>query len=253
MTKEQLEFVKPILNTFENDDIKRFAVKVLKDMPEYIWEVGASSTGKYHPAYTLGTLGLMKHQVAVTRFVNFFFELDQYKNRFDSRKRDLIRLAALTHDARKSGSQEDYKSSKYTKFNHPLLMAKEYMLYVDQGFLEKDELKYIASLISKHMGQWCTDKRSNIELPTPNDEASELLHLADYLASRKCLDMSFEEYLAPKEELPDINTYEITFGKHKGTLIKEVPIDYIEWLSKQSLKDPIKTFVEQILKNKETQ
>lgn len=247
MTNEQLEFVEPILSTFENEDIKTFAIKLLDDMPEYIWEVGASSTGKYHPAYTLGKLGLMKHQVAVVRFVNFFFELNQYKNRFDSRHRDLIRLAALTHDARKSGSQSDYEDSKYTKFNHPLLMAKEYMSYTDKGLLSKEELKYAASIVMKHMGQWNTDKRSNIELPIPNDEASELLHLADYLASRKCLNMSFDDYIIPKEELPDINTYKINFGKYKGTLIKEVPVDYIEWLSKQELKDPIKSFVKEIL------
>ena len=250
MTKEQFDFVQPILNTFENEDIKIFAEIVLNDMPEYIWAVGASSTGKYHPQYTLGPLGLMKHQIAVTRFVNFFFELDQYKNKYDSRKRDLMRLAALTHDARKSGSQEDYESSKYTKFNHPLLMAKEYMLYVDKGYLSKEELKFVAQLISKHMGQWCEDKRSNIKLPIPNDEASELLHLADYLASRKCLEMSFADYLVTKEELPDINTYKMTFGKHKDVLIKDVPIDYIEWLSKQSLKEPLVTFVKEILKDK---
>lgn len=253
MTKEQLDFIQPILYTFENEDIKIFAEKVIDDMPDYIWEVGASSTGKYHPKYTLGELGLMKHQIAVVRFINFFFELEQYKKRFDSRQRDLMRLAALTHDARKSGSQEDYKKSKYTKFNHPLLMAKEYMLYVEKGYLSKEELKFIATLISKHMGQWNTDKKSNIELPKPNDEASELLHLADYLASRKCLDMSFDDYLLPKEELPDINTYKMPFGKHKDMLIKEVPIDYIEWLSKQSLKEPLKTFTSQLLNHKETE
>ena len=103
MNEAQLKFVKPVLDMFENDDIKKFAVEILKKMPDYIWEVGASSTAKYHPAYTIGSLGLMKHQVAVARMVNFFFELEQYQNRFNSRQRDLLRLAGLTHDGRKSG------------------------------------------------------------------------------------------------------------------------------------------------------
>jgi len=246
MTEEQLKFVEQILNTFENDDIKEFAVEILNNLPSYIWEVGASSTGKYHPSYTLGVLGLMKHQVAVVRFINFFFELEQYKNRFTSRQRDLLRLAALTHDGRKSGSQEDYEKSKYTKFEHPLLMAKVYLSYKDKGFLPEEELKYIAVAISKHMGQWNTDKRSSIELPKPSDEASELLHLADYLASRKCLNMSFDDYEIPITE--DINTYKMPFGKHQDTLIKNVPKDYLRWLAGQELKEPLKTFVNQILK-----
>lgn len=246
MTEEQLKFVEPILNTFENEDVRLFTVEILNELPSYIWEVGASSTGKYHPAYTLGVLGLMKHQIAVVRFINFFFELEQYKNRFTSRQRDLLRLAALTHDGRKSGSQEDYEKSKYTKFEHPLLMAKVYLSYKDKGFLSEEELKYIASTITKHMGQWNTDKRSSITLPKPSDEASELLHLADYLASRKCLNMSFDEYEMPITE--NIDTYKMPFGKHQDTLIKNVPKDYLRWLAGQELKEPLKTFAMQVLK-----
>ena len=243
MTEEQLKFVEPILNTFENEDVRLFTVEILNELPSYIWEVGASSTGKYHPAYTLGVLGLMKHQIAVVRFINFFFELEQYKNRFTSRQRDLLRLAALTHDGRKSGSQEDYEKSKYTKFEHPLLMAKVYLSYKDKGFLSEEELK---STITKHMGQWNTDKRSSITLPKPSDEASELLHLADYLASRKCLNMSFDEYEMPITE--NIDTYKMPFGKHQDTLIKNVPKDYLRWLAGQELKEPLKTFAMQVLK-----
>ena len=72
MTPERLNIVQPVLNTFENNDIKDFAIVLLDNLPEYIWHVGASSTGKYHPAYSLGELGLMRHQIAVVRFLNFF-------------------------------------------------------------------------------------------------------------------------------------------------------------------------------------
>lgn len=246
MTEEQLNFVEPILNTFENEDIRLFAVEILNELPNYIWEVGASSTQKYHPSYTIGYLGLMKHQVAVCRFINFFFELEQYQNRFDSRKRDLLRLVALTHDGRKSGSQKDYEKSKYTVFNHPLLMAKEYLSYKDKGFLSEEELKFMSKVVASHMGAWNTDKRSTLVLPKPLDEASELLHLADYLASRKCLNMSFDEYEMPITE--NIDTYKMPFGKHQDTLIKNVPKDYLKWLVGQELKEPLKTFAMQVLK-----
>ena len=75
MTTEREKLLEPILNTFENPDIKEFAVVLLDGLPEYIWHVGASSTGKYHPQYSLGEMGLMRHQMAVVRFMNFFLEL----------------------------------------------------------------------------------------------------------------------------------------------------------------------------------
>ena len=249
MNETQLKFMRPVLEIFENDDIKKFAVEVLKDMPDYIWEVGASSTAKYHPSYTIGTLGLMKHQIAVARMVNFFFELEQYQNRFDSRQRDLIKLAGLTHDGRKSGSQEDYEKSKYTKFDHPLLMAKVYMSYKDKGFLPEEELRYLASIIGKHMGQWNTDKKSTVTLPKPNDEASELLHLADYIVSRKCLTMAFDDFEIPQEELPNVEEYKLSFGKHTGkTLleVKESDPGWIAWAKENINREPVKSLLNQL-------
>lgn len=193
MTSQQMIVMNPILNTFENDDIKEFAIKIIDTFPEYIWEVGASSTGKYHPSYTIGKLGLIKHMIAVVRFINFFFDLDQYKTEYSSRQRDLIRLAALCHDGRKSGSQEDYENNKHTKFEHPLLMAKEIINLKNENYLSDKEIMYVASLVTKHMGQWNTNKNNNIILPKPDNEASKLLHLADYLASRKCITVSFDD------------------------------------------------------------
>lgn len=251
MTNEQKSFVEPILCTFENEDIRNFAVKLLEDLPEYIWEVGASSTGKYHPAYTLGKLGLMKHQIAVVRFLNFFFELDQYKNRFNSRHRDLLRVAALIHDGRKSGSQNDYEKSKYTKFDHPLVMAESIRFYKNKGFLDYHELEYIALAISSHMGQWNTDKRSGVTLPTPNDEAGELMHLADYLASRKCLNMSFDDYVVPNDTNVEVSSkdFVITFGKHKGSKLGDIPKDYLSWLSMQDIGEPLQSHINKVLKS----
>ena len=123
MTEQQKKLVEPILSTIKNDDIREFAEVLLDGMPDYIWHVGASSTGKYHPAYSLGEGGLMRHQIAVVRFLNFFFELEQYNTKFTDREADLMRVAGLAHDGRKSGAQADYEKSKFTKFDHPLQMA----------------------------------------------------------------------------------------------------------------------------------
>lgn len=246
--EEKIELVQPILDTFENDDIKEFAIVLLEGLPEYIWHVGASSTGKYHPAYSLGEGGLMRHQMAVVRFLNFFFELEQYNSKLTSREMDLMRLAGFVHDGRKSGSQEDYEKSKYTKFDHPIQMADMVRSYNGQ-YLNSEEIEMIAQMISAHMGQWCTDKKSSVELPKPNNKYARMIHLADYLASRKALTMDFGDYASIKVEVPDINTHIVTFGKHKGkTLVEINEIDrgWICWAKENINRHPEAALLKQL-------
>lgn len=229
MNSERKKLLEPILNTFENEDIKEFAIALLNNLPEYVWHVGASSIGKYHPAYSLGEGGLMRHQIAVVRFLNFFLELEQYGAGMTSRERDLMRTAALIHDGMKSGTQDDYNKSKYTKFNHPILMAE--VVRSTDG-LNTSERDFIAHCIESHMGQWAFDKKTNVELPKPKDEYQKLVHLADYLASRKSLAMDFENIEAPRvESKPE--DYVLTFGKHKGEKLIDLcraGDDYVDWM-----------------------
>lgn len=257
MTEARLNLVQPILDTFENEDIKEFAVVLLDNVPEYVWHVGASSTGKYHPQYSLGEGGLMRHQMAVVRFLNFFLGLEQYSNKIPSRERDLMRIAALTHDARKSGTQEDYERSKYTKFNHPILMADVIRSY-DGQYLNHDELELIANTISKHMGSWNTDKKSNVVLPKPDDIYSELVHLADYLASRKDLTVEFENHTIVAEKKEFDENYTLPFGKHAGKRLIDIyrsAPDYVDWMekniNKREVLDMIKSMKEYLKKQEE--
>ena len=258
MTDERLRLVQPVLDTFENEDIKEFAIVLLDDMPDYIWHVGASSTGKYHPAYSLGEAGLMRHQIAVVRFLNFFLELEQYNSKLTSRERDLIRLSGLIHDGRKSGSQEDYEKSKYTRFNHPVLMA-DVVRSFDGKHLNHEEIELIADTISRHMGQWNVDNKTKVELPKPNTKYARMVHVADYLASRKCLTMDFDGYVAESEPVVFDENYTLTFGKHAGKrmidIYKSDP-GYLVWceenLHKPDLLKMIKAMKE-YLKSKENE
>ena len=249
MTDERLKLVQPVLDTFENEDIKEFAVILLEDLPDYIWHVGASSTGKYHPGYSLGEAGLMRHQIAVVRFLNFFLELEQYGSKLTSRERDLIRLAGFVHDGRKSGSQEDYEKSKYTRFNHPILMA-DVIRSFDGQYLNHDEIEFVADIISRHMGQWNTDKKTQMELPKPNNKYARMVHVADYLASRKCLTMDFENYEPAKPDIPDLNTFIIPFGnRHKGELLIDVAKNdpgYISWMRDNIQREPYTSLIKQL-------
>ena len=250
MIPERLNIVQSVLNTFENDDIKNFAIVLLDNLPEYIWRGPASSTGKYHPAYSLGEGGLMRHQIAVVRFLNFFLELEQYNKIIPSRERDLLRVAGLIHDGRKSGSQSDYERSKYTKFDHPLQMATVIRSY-DGKYLNHDEIELIAHCIESHMGQWNVDRKTGECLPKPEDLHQELVHLADYLASRKPLTMDFENIETPRvESKPE--EYVLTFGKHKGEKLIDLyrsGDDYVVWMEENITRPDVQAAIKAIKKN----
>ena len=180
-----------VLNTFENQDIKNFAEELITTIPDYFWKVPASSTGKYHPKYALGRGGLYRHTLAVCRILNHLLSLEQYKKKYGSRERDLLRIAAIMHDSRKSGSQEEYEQNKHTKFNHPLLAAEVVLGYKGKKFVEDYEIEFIVNAISCHMGEFNRSDYYDGELPKPMFEYEKLLHLVDYLASRRDIEVKF--------------------------------------------------------------
>lgn len=248
MTEQQSNMVAPILATIVNEDIREFAKVLVEGLPNYIWEVGASSTGKYHPAYSLGEGGLMRHQIAVVRFLNYFFELEQYNTKFTSREQDLMRVAGLVHDGRKSGEQADYERSKFTKFDHPIQMANVIRSY-DRRYLNHDEIEFIAHCIESHMGQWNTDRKSSTVLTKPADEYQYFVHLADYLASRKDLTVAFDNAEIPKVVTTNIDDYIINFGRHKGTKLVDLyknERSYCMWLKENSYQRDVVDMIKQI-------
>ena len=237
------------LDLIKSERIQNACVKIVNLLPEYWFTVAAASTGKYHPEYALGDGGLGRHTVAVVRFLNHFFEIECIRNQFTSRERDLLRVAGLMHDSRKSGSQEDYEKNKYTKFDHPLLAAN--VIRTLEG-LPKEEIELIAHAVESHMGQWNTDKRNpDVVLPKPKDKYQIFLHLADYLASRKDIEILFDDGGKKPEakSVPDINVWKFNFGKYVGKTIPEVKKEdpgYLQWVKENVKKEPIRTLLQQI-------
>lgn len=245
MKNDKSKIFDSLLETFENEDIKNFAKECIETVPNYFWSVGASSTGKYHPQYALGDLGLARHTCALVRFLNHILSIDCYKNDFTSRERDLLRVAGIMHDSRKSGSDEDYARNKYTKFDHPILAANEIRTII--GFIPEEEIELVASTIESHMGQWNTDKRSAVVLPVPENKYQKLLHLADYLASRKDIEVLFSK--EEKAESPKLEDFKLNFGKHNGKTLPEIQAcdpGWISWAKENITREPVKSLLSQM-------
>lgn len=160
----------------------------IENAPDYFFTMPASTTGKFHPAYTLGEGGLIKHTKAAVRIANDLLNLEQNKHL----PKDEIIAALILHDSIKKGKD----GSKYTVTEHPLYAAEFIQEQFDE-FIEtytgdeyelKQQVESVQRLIRSHMGQWNSDYRSGKELlPKPQEEDEKLVHICDYLASRKYL------------------------------------------------------------------
>ena len=174
------------LNSFEDVKYKKLALELLEGSPEYFWEAPASSSGKHHPSYTVTPSGLVKHVKAATQILNHILSLD-YTQIIPQDIRDCMRVAILIHDCEK---MKDKKSG--TNFEHPLSVADRVLSYRGVFSDIPDELiEVIADLCASHMGQWNTSTHNVTTLPLPDSFEAYLVHLADYLASRKNVEIKF--------------------------------------------------------------
>ena len=181
-----------ILNTIENNDMRKFAEVLIDTIPPYFYEVGASSSGKYHAQYCLGKGGLLRHTLALVRLLNYTLEIESIKEQFTSRERDLMRIAGMMHDTRKSGSQEEWETDPHTRFEHPVLVANVILEFGNKGYLSNNELIDLSNICATHMGQYNTSKYSDTILPVPCNKMEIMVHQMDYLASRKDIEVHCE-------------------------------------------------------------
>lgn len=171
----------------KNEHLRNAVLKYFVDtVPNYFWHVQASSTGKYHPQYALGEEGLLRHTCAAVRIAAAIINLDQYNGIFDDVDKDNIIVALMLHDTFKHGEEKDGKYNPYSIHEHPLLAAEKVSERLD------DEHKcVIANCIASHMGEWTESNRSRYVLPKPKTLEEQMVHLCDYLASRKFLEFKF--------------------------------------------------------------
>lgn len=186
---EKTKVFEPEINYIENERYKE-NIRILIDLlPDYFFEVPASSTGKYHPTFALGTCGLVRHTKVAVKIAKELFNNESISGAYTHNEKDLMLMALILHDGLKSG----LKKSEYTNFDHPLLVSNYIMENKDKLTLKENEIKFLCSTIESHMGPWNTNNYSNVVLPKPESRYQRFVHMCDYLASRKFLDVKFDE------------------------------------------------------------
>lgn len=187
---KKLEIFKVEINYVKDEDRRKDLKILIRLLPDYFFEIPASSTGKYHPSFSLGEGGLVRHTKAAVRIAYELLNNNTVGAKFTDKDKDLIIMALVLHDGVKSGMEH----SKYTKFDHPLLVSKLIMENKDKLSLEVDDIRMLCSMIESHMGEWTYDSYQQREvLPKPRTAEQRFVHMCDFLASRKFLDIKFED------------------------------------------------------------
>ena len=64
---------------------------------------------------------------------------------------------------------------------------------MDDISLSDEQIDFVADCIKTHMGPWITDYDGNEVLEKPSTKYQNFVHMCDYLASRKFLEVEFDK------------------------------------------------------------
>lgn len=181
------EFFGVELNRMKNKNVKKSTEIILDMLPDYFYKISASPSGKYHPSFSLGEGGLVRHVKVAMRLLEEMF-INEAFGTYDDYKKDLIRMALLLHDGLKSGM--NYCGS--TCREHPVIMSEFVLNNKEKLLINEEDVKFVANLIMTHMGPWNKDREGNIIMPVPKTKEELLVHLCDFIASRNFLNVCFE-------------------------------------------------------------
>lgn len=173
------KFFEREINLIQSEDYRMFIKWYLDNKcPSYFWEIGASSSGKYHPSFSQGVGGLVRHTKAVVMFAEELLRMSSYMYMSDEHK-DFVIMACILHDTCKYGCQE-YNKDEYKAHarNAASLVEECWELYFDYNPSE-----FFLSAIRCHMGQW--SERED----RPFTNIDRCVHMADYMASRSFIDI----------------------------------------------------------------
>lgn len=183
------DYFKKELSYLKKEEIKEAAVYLIEKLPSYFFEIPASSTGKYHPSYAVGEGGLLRHTKAAVRIAYELLNDPVIQDKYTQEEQDIMLLALMIHDGLKSGKEH----SKYTKFDHPLLVVGLIEEEKEHLKLNESQIELLKKVIASHMGPWNKDFDGNEILPVPQTKYEKFVHMCDYLASRKCILIPFDE------------------------------------------------------------
>jgi HD superfamily phosphodiesterase len=186
MGRRLIKDLTPEIDKIKSEELKRITKKILLNCCDYCVDEGASSTGQYHPEFSQGKGGLIRHIKAVCRNVEtILLTMPQY----DGEDWDIPYIAAILHDCMK---YTEY-NQKYSNENHPNLIASTIRKYKTNDEILNKKLERIANNAETHMARWNKCKHSGEEMPLPSSVENLIVSIGDMIAAQKWFDAKFDE------------------------------------------------------------
>lgn len=162
------------------ENIKAFTMRALVDAPDAFWVIPASSTGKHHPKLAQGEGGLIRHTLAALYFGRDLC-IAYGVNKVEC---DIVKAALILHDVAKAIAEP-----------HDIVYATKLRWYT-RGEYDHPLVHSVIDCVRWHMGRWATgstdcqlSERGPKEFPRDFSVLERIVHLADYAASRKRVDL----------------------------------------------------------------
>lgn len=189
MAKMKSAFFEREIQLIKDNDLRDF-VRYVFDVfvGEWFWKSGASASGKYHPQFTKGIGGLVRHTRAVVMVCAELLKLNSYAYMNETYK-DYAIVACLLHDIGKYGTTNKADKSCYAE--HGKLASEIVDSAWSDFFPYTPTPELLLMAIRSHMGQWTQNPTEK-----PFTQIDRLVHLSDYIASRSFFDIPqiMEEY-----------------------------------------------------------
>ena len=188
------------LSLIKSKEIKQFVIDVFDKLcPDYFWTCPCSTSGKYHPQVSLGEGGLVRHtKLAVWWGIELLRALGtsaDFRTIPYDKLQDEVIATLLLHDLIKNGKGlgPDGRPLEHGMTGtHGVALAKRITeLHFDRMMSDNTRMRILDG-IAGHMGIWTTDpeyRPDNLEVEPDRIVFTQLIHLADYCASRKVDDI----------------------------------------------------------------
>lgn len=189
--EEKQRIFEPLSRNFETERFRAYYLDMVSRIPDYIFTIPSSTSGKYHNSTQCQTHGLIYHIYMFDAILNHRLKLKWNKMIYPTpEERDAMRCVPSFHDALKCG----YKGTIHTVEDHPVLAAKWVMETYVEHDIHMEYKQMIADMCESHSGEWNKNRLGKIIMSEPRNQREFFIHECDILASRADLD-----YLIPKE------------------------------------------------------
>ena len=223
-------------NKFETEQIKNYFLDMCEEIPDYIFTMPSSTSGKYHNATQCQKFGQLYHVFMFSSILEHLLRLEHIQEYAKTPEiRDCMRCVPVFHDAVKCG----WNGSLHTVQDHPILAYNWVLHTTVEHDLDQKMKQFIADMCASHSGQWNKNRRGDPIMPKPRNNYEKLIHECDIMASRQDIDYIIPDDLkkvlevAPSDPEPtsDPKDFVIRFGKHKGKTLGEIKKEDPSWIT----------------------